>query len=458
MERVANATGRNATIFVLAFAMKKLGYFSQDDGVRGIGLIVKFMVPCVLMNSVPNLRLDVEWLMLPALSAAYGLVTLPLLWTVYRLIFPELGRKERGHCLMMSMGHSISLVGIPIVDGYYGADGLVRAALFDTANLMLAYVATFVCAAVFASGSHAASDADCGEDVPIASRDVEWGTEADHETAEETPVSPTVRSMRLSIAKTPESGAHSSSSLEMPDKGEAADAHPQAQHEDFIERALEAAGCTAFGGTVGDETVDRALHLAENIQNAYTPYMPSEKQEHSSEATKIAQEPRKSGRRKALVLQICRNLGSQPPVIGLLFGLILRGFDVKVSTHFPSALAMVIEDSGAAAGPVTFFVLGLFFTPSLFLSRTYLWRLTRLLTMRYILAVSTAVAAKLLWPSGDALLPLIGGLCLLMPVPPVVIAYSGEMKYDVEFAALSVNASLILSFLLAFSYAMIFDG
>jgi len=46
-------------------------------------------------------------------------------------------------------------------------------------------------------------------------------------------------------------------------------------------------------------------------------------------------------------------------------------------------------------------------------------------------------------------------IALVMPTPPVVIAYADEYGYDVGFAALVVNATLLASFVLAFALALL---
>jgi len=151
--------------------------------------------------------------------------------------------------------------------------------------------------------------------------------------------------------------------------------------------------------------------------------------------------------------KLLRNVATQPPVVGMAIGIFMKGIRVQVD-DLPTCMAMALRDSGSAAGPVTFFVLGLFFKPSLFKKRVYLVKAAKLLSVRYCCAIAVALAIWSLWPSSaDELLPVIGGICVLMPVPPVCIVYSTEMGYDSDFAALVVNATLLCSFVFAFSYA-----
>jgi len=101
------------------------------------------------------------------------------------------------------------------------------------------------------------------------------------------------------------------------------------------------------------------------------------------------------------------------------------------------------------------FALGIFLQPELLLNKAYLTRLCSLIFFRYGLALIVGFSVHIVLQDRFPLVATTAAVCLSMPVPPVVIAYSVEMKYDTAFAALAVNATLILSFFISFILVII---
>merc|ERR1712039_1008265 len=77
-----------------------------------------------------------------------------------------------------------------------------------------------------------------------------------------------------------------------------------------------------------------------------------------------------------------------------------------------------------------------------------------LFLVKYGFALACGILMYLAMRSVDVLVPSVLSIALVMPTPPVVIAYAAEYGYDRDFAALEVNASLLVSFVLAFGLAL----
>jgi len=146
-------------------------------------------------------------------------------------------------------------------------------------------------------------------------------------------------------------------------------------------------------------------------------------------------------------------VAKMPVTISFAVAIAMRAFGVTTD-DLPEVLANVIQKSAACTQIMTIFGLGLFFQPHLLLQRKHAGRLAVVLGLKYGFGLLSAVSAFLAMRDFEVMIPMVLSIALIMPTPPVVIAYADEYGYDMSFAALVVNASLVLSFVVAFALAI----
>lgn len=502
MERILNASGKNAILFCLAFVMKRLKYFDHETGVKGLQLIVNYMVPMAIIVSVPTVELNVSWLSLPLLCVCHALASIPCCYMLHKVILTNLSRQERGQLMMCSMGQSVALIGAPLASSFYGAAGLARLALFDVTNFPLAYVMTNVCAIMFMNlddvggqdGKSAMRDAvDAGGE---GSADMRCATAVVAEIAESqrarTYSESSNFSRQISLGAVPDEHEPALDPLTQQDNQRLhltsndseirgrprASTEPAANmlgkaevqngglwlsvQEDVPDAIANAAGEHKLAGASGDvvsiasdDQIDKASSAGDPNKASMCHHEPDQELEPNTPGTRGARPKRQSTitfrqfQGSWALLPKClmlRNVLKQPPAIGVFLGFLLKIFGIVV-TDLPRVLQWPLLDTAQMAGSFTFFTLGMFFEPIVLLQRKYMKRLAVLLVIRYTIAIATAVCFWLV--SADSLIGKVGCVCVLMPIPPVVITYSVKMGYDVHFAAAAVNASLVLSFVLA---------
>merc|ERR1740129_337810 len=121
----------------------KTGYFSQDDAFRVVKLVVNVLVPMSLLVNIPKVNLELTHLALPATCIFYASVTIPLFRLLFKQVPEGLDRAQRGQMLACCTGHAVTLVGYPIIGGFYGPEGLAMCACWDLAGFLAAYICAF---------------------------------------------------------------------------------------------------------------------------------------------------------------------------------------------------------------------------------------------------------------------------------------------------------------------------
>mmetsp|Transcript_65001 Transcript_65001/g.188460 ORF Transcript_65001/g.188460 Transcript_65001/m.188460 type:complete len:454 (+) Transcript_65001:95-1456(+) len=429
-------------VFMIAFLMKRLGYCDQTTAKKVIEVVIVFFVPMSLLVYVPRVQFQTEWLVLAAAPLVFNVLTSPLLRLIFLKVAPNMPRDERGQMLLCCTGHAQTLVGYPIMRAIYGEGSLPLCAMFDLSNFAVAYITTYIIAAVYASSM---DDAD--------------------KSAIETSSIHAIGDVVLRGV--------SASSMKRPPLDPVLDGHghrdPAAEADerlpDLIRQPIDptllpdpalVAGATvgAVGASATECQVD--LELAASACEARIT-----REDTSSPGPLVGDaggRPPNCGRiamgTSVLMWRICVRVAKMPAALAFVCGLVLRSFGVTTD-HLPRQLAVVIQSCAACTQILTIFGLGLFFQPHLLLQRKLFRRLATVLLGKYGFGLAAGLASFVALRSFDVMVPTALAIALVMPTPPVVIAYADEYGYDVGFAALVVNATLLASFVLAFALALL---
>jgi predicted permease len=150
MRSVATASEEIVVVFLLAFGMKSIGLFNQDHAQKLLDVVINFLVPLSLVKNLPTVQLNLTWLVLPIGAVVFALLTLPVYRLIFLRAFPTLPRSDRGQLLLCCTGQAVTLVGYPVVAGFYGNSAMALCACWDLCGFCISYVATFVVAALYA--------------------------------------------------------------------------------------------------------------------------------------------------------------------------------------------------------------------------------------------------------------------------------------------------------------------
>ena len=117
-------------MIVIAYALKKIGVLSKEDGVALARVILNLTLPCAILVSFRSFVFEWSYMMIPALSFAAN--TLMIL--IGFLMTRNSSRDDRIFYMMELPAYNIGNFTLPFVSGILGASGVVASCLFDMGN------------------------------------------------------------------------------------------------------------------------------------------------------------------------------------------------------------------------------------------------------------------------------------------------------------------------------------
>ena len=120
-------------MIVIAYALKKIGVLSKEDGVALARVILNLTLPCAILVSFRSFVFEWSYMMIPALSFAAN--TLMIL--IGFLMTRNSSRDDRIFYMMELPAYNIGNFTLPFVSGFLGAVGTVATCLFDMGNALM---------------------------------------------------------------------------------------------------------------------------------------------------------------------------------------------------------------------------------------------------------------------------------------------------------------------------------
>lgn len=142
MARIFDSFLEMIFLFGIGFLLKRAGYVNAEDGKRGINIAVNWFVPASLVVNVPHVPFHWDWFLLPLMSWLYAALTIPILAIIFRRLYP----RDWHQMVVACVGQATTLVGYPVMQGFFGENGLEHCIAFDAANFFLAYPAQYAVA------------------------------------------------------------------------------------------------------------------------------------------------------------------------------------------------------------------------------------------------------------------------------------------------------------------------
>jgi len=436
-------------VFVIAFIMKQLKYCDQNTAKKVIEAVVLYLVPMSNLLYVPRVQFQLEWMVLFFAPLVYGAVTIPLIRQIIKKTMPGLQRHERGQFMLCCTGHANTLVGYPILRSIYGEEALPLCATWDVSGIVVAYISTYFIAALYARCESAAKAQEMDSRPTMANiQDVLIRATSTNTIGP--PLDPVLR------------GHGPSHLIGFEDVGEQAEATPDEAPGAADAQSGQASTAASSGSPAstadprGGQARDLEACVSPTKGRGEAPVNPADVA-LSFAAPEECQAPN-CGRVAAgltmLLSKIIVNVAQMPVTMSFATAIAMRCFGVTTD-DLPEVLGNVIEKSAACTQIMTIFGLGLFFQPQLLLQKKHAGSLAVVIGLKYGFGLISAVGTFMALGSFDIMIPMVLSIALIMPTPPVVIAYAGEYGHDVNFAALVVNASLVLSFVVAFVLAIV---
>lgn len=117
-------------MIVIAYALKKIGVLSKEDGVALARVILNLTLPCAILVSFRSFVFEWSYMMIPALSFAAN----SLMILIGFLMTRNSSRDDRIFYMMELPAYNIGNFTLPFVSGILGATGVVASCLFDMGN------------------------------------------------------------------------------------------------------------------------------------------------------------------------------------------------------------------------------------------------------------------------------------------------------------------------------------
>ncbi len=127
-------------IFVLGYLLKRINLLSKDNGDLFLKLVFYISLPALILLSITNIQLTLDFIYLPIIAILIILVTYGIAFFIGKLF--NLGKTSFGVFLVGSLIMNTGFT-LPFFIAAYGEEGLARASLFDFGNGLLTFTFIF---------------------------------------------------------------------------------------------------------------------------------------------------------------------------------------------------------------------------------------------------------------------------------------------------------------------------
>lgn len=130
------------TVFIVALAIIGFGYFikkknivSEQEGKVVSKLLMHTTFPALVFITTYRIRFEANLLLLPVLSLAFSFFSM----LCANAFFKDKIRSTKGLFVMASGGFNLGLFAYPLIEGIWGQQGMVYAAMFDLGNSLAVF-------------------------------------------------------------------------------------------------------------------------------------------------------------------------------------------------------------------------------------------------------------------------------------------------------------------------------
>ncbi|WP_026994230.1 AEC family transporter [Flectobacillus major] len=134
------------SIIALGFFLKNKGIITEKEGKIITKLLMHTTFPSLVFVTVMRVNIVPNLLLLPLICISFSAITM----LIGSFIFKSQTKRIRGLLTMSSGGFNLGLFAFPLIEGIWGREGMVYAALFDVGNSIVVFCMVYGTGVIFA--------------------------------------------------------------------------------------------------------------------------------------------------------------------------------------------------------------------------------------------------------------------------------------------------------------------
>lgn len=139
------------SIIGLGFFLKYKGIITEKEGKIITKLLVHTTFPALVFVTIMRVKIEADLLLLPIFCISFSAISM----TIAGLLFKSQTKRLRGLLTMASGGFNLGLFAFPLIEGIWGPEGMVFAALFDMGNSIVVFCMVYGTGVIFAETNEA---------------------------------------------------------------------------------------------------------------------------------------------------------------------------------------------------------------------------------------------------------------------------------------------------------------
>ncbi|KAA1039672.1 AEC family transporter [Macrococcus equipercicus] len=136
-------------MILLGYLMKRLGYFTEQDGGVIARIIFNMTLPSLVIVTLSKVEIVPSLMLLPVVMISYAVIAKFLAI----VLFLKYNNHVRGSVGMMASALNIGLFAYPLVERMFGAHGLLYFGMFDIGGSIVMFGITYFVGNYFSEGS-----------------------------------------------------------------------------------------------------------------------------------------------------------------------------------------------------------------------------------------------------------------------------------------------------------------
>jgi len=124
----------------VGYLFKKLNILKESDGEVISRIIFNITLPALVIVSLNSVQIEPSLMLLPFIVVSYGVLSVLFAYFVFKNEEKEL----KGTLMMLSPGYNVGLFAFPLVEAFWGAEGLLYFGMFDIGNSILIFGLSYI--------------------------------------------------------------------------------------------------------------------------------------------------------------------------------------------------------------------------------------------------------------------------------------------------------------------------
>lgn len=132
-------------IIALGFLLKKAGILKESDGAVISRIIFNITLPSLVIVSLQTSTITLSLIGITLIVVLYGIFSTVVAFIVFR----KETREIKGTFLMLASGYNVGLFAFPLVEAFWGAEGLLYFGMFDVGNSFIVFGLAYLVGSYF---------------------------------------------------------------------------------------------------------------------------------------------------------------------------------------------------------------------------------------------------------------------------------------------------------------------